>query len=100
MNRIFKLSFNFSSRRARFTEKYGAHNPFKKENCEVKYINNQSNHPKVISRGINPIKSSWLNKLISNNISSNSRKNKAETMELEKIIKSGFKELKECNNSS
>ena len=30
--------------------------PFKKENATIKYINNESNHPKTIIKSINQIK--------------------------------------------
>ena len=40
--------------------------PYKKENSNVKYINNGSNHPKTIRKAISPVINNRLSKLSSN----------------------------------
>ena len=39
--------------------------PFRKENSHIRYVNNQSNHPKLIKKSIGPMVSKRLNKLSS-----------------------------------
>ena len=46
--------------------RYNIYEPFKKENDTIKYINNESNHPKAIRKTINLMINQGLNNLSSN----------------------------------
>ena len=67
--------------------------PFRKENSHIRYVNNQSNHPKPIRKSIGPMVSNRLNKLSSSEkIFNNIKKDYNEA-----LAESGHNKLKNYN---